>query len=168
MNTKTSGKLKHLTSIYLLKDDHILLLYRQGSRVVNNVWVSSAGGHFENEELNDAKACVLRELNEELGLTESDLNSLQLRYVTLYHNSKDLRQNYYFFAYLNEDAEYSLKSNEGLLKWYDLNEISELEMPFTSRKVTEHFVKEGRFTDLFYAGISTGNEMIFHVLNEFE
>ncbi len=168
MDTKTSGKLKHLTSIYLLKGHQILLLYRQGSRVVNNVWVSSAGGHFENDELNDAKACVLRELNEELGLTEHDLCDLQLRYVTLYHNVKDLRQNYYFFAYLNEDADLSLSSNEGVLKWFDLDELSNLKMPFTSEKVMEHFVKEGRFTDLFYAGISTGNEMIFHTLNEFE
>lgn len=41
------GKLRNMTSVYLRKGDRILLLYRQGGRVVNDVWVGSAGGHFE-------------------------------------------------------------------------------------------------------------------------
>ena len=42
-----NGKLRNMTSLYILKDDKVLLLYRQGSRVVNDKWVGSAGGHFE-------------------------------------------------------------------------------------------------------------------------
>ena len=77
------GKLRNMTAIYLFKGKKVLLLYRQGGRVVNNVWTGSAGGHFENNELNDAKACVLRELNEELGLQPEDIDGLTLRYITL-------------------------------------------------------------------------------------
>ena len=47
------GKLRNMTGIYLLKEDKIMLLYRQGGKVVNNVWTASAGGHFEKDELND-------------------------------------------------------------------------------------------------------------------
>lgn len=64
------GKLRNMTSIYITSADRMLLLLRQGGRVVNNVWISTAGGHFEEFELNDARACVLRELKEELGLTD--------------------------------------------------------------------------------------------------
>lgn len=64
-------KLRSMTSIYLLCDDKILLLYRQGSKVVNDVWTGSAGGHFEENELNNAEACVLRELEEELSITKN-------------------------------------------------------------------------------------------------
>lgn len=63
------GTLRNMTSIYISKGNKMLLLYRQGSKVVNDVWVGSAGGHFEEFELNDARACVLRELQEELGLS---------------------------------------------------------------------------------------------------
>lgn len=63
------GKLRNMTAIYLFRGDKVLLLYRQGGRVVNDVWTGSAGGHFEKEELNDARACVLRELQEEGGYT---------------------------------------------------------------------------------------------------
>ncbi len=65
------GKLRNMTAVYLVKDDKVLLLFRQGGKVVNDVWTGSAGEHFEEFELNDAKACVLRELNEELALRES-------------------------------------------------------------------------------------------------
>ena len=76
------GKLRNMTCIYLFRGERVLLLYRQGGRVVNNVWTGSAGGHFEEYELNDAKACVLRELREELGLGPENLDNLALRYVT--------------------------------------------------------------------------------------
>lgn len=68
-----------MTSIYLLKDDKVLLLFRKDGRVVSDVWTGSAGGHFEEFELNDAKACVLREMNEELGLCEDNIRNLSLR-----------------------------------------------------------------------------------------
>ena len=42
-----TGKLRNMTSIYLLKDDKVLLLFRKGGKVVSNVWTGSAGGHFE-------------------------------------------------------------------------------------------------------------------------
>ena len=35
------GKLRNMTSVYLLKGERVLLLYRQGGRVVNNVWTGS-------------------------------------------------------------------------------------------------------------------------------
>lgn len=91
-----TGKLRNMTSIYLLKDDKVLLLFRQGGRVVSNVWTGSAGGHFEEFELNDAKACVLREMNEELGLRKDDIQNLSLRYLTLRRTKGEIRQNYYF------------------------------------------------------------------------
>ncbi len=50
------GKLRNMSSIYIEKADKMLLLYRQGGRVVNDVWVGSAGGHFEEYELNNARA----------------------------------------------------------------------------------------------------------------
>ena len=58
-----------MTSVYLTGEKGILCLYRVGSRVVSNRYIGSAGGHFEKEELNDPRACVLRELEEELGLS---------------------------------------------------------------------------------------------------
>lgn len=37
-----NGKLRSMTSLYITDADRMLLLYRQGSRVVNNVWIGAA------------------------------------------------------------------------------------------------------------------------------
>ena len=63
-----NGKLRNMTSVFLFDKDGILCLYRIGSKVANEMYVGSAGGHFEQEELSDARACALRELREETGL----------------------------------------------------------------------------------------------------
>ena len=118
------GKLRNMTAVYLFKNKKVLMLYRQGGRVVNNVWTGSAGGHFEDYELNDAKACVLREMNEELGLQPNDVDGLSLRYITMKNTNGEIRQNYYFFAKLKEYVNENLSSNEGVCKWFSLDEIS--------------------------------------------
>ena len=155
-----------MTSVYLLRGEKVLLLYRQGGRVVNNVWTGSAGGHFENFELNDAKACVLRELYEELGLGEEDIEDLALRYVTLRRIKGEIRQNYYFFANMKEHVNDNLVSNEGICKWFSLDDMRSLEMPYTAKYVMEHFYTIGRYTDNLYAGIANTDGVVFLDLPE--
>ena len=155
-----------MTSVYLLRGEKVLLLYRQGGRVVNNVWTGSAGGHFESYELNDAKACVLRELSEELGLRAEDIEDLALRYVTLRRIKGEIRQNYYFFANMKEHVSDDLVSNEGICKWFALEDMLSLEMPFTAKFVMEHFYTIGRYTDKIYAGIASADGVDFLDLPE--
>lgn len=160
------GKLRNMTALYLLKGDKVLLLFRQGGKVVNNVWTGSAGGHFEKDELNDARACVLRELEEELGLQADDIEGLQLRYIGLRKTNGEVRQNYYFFAELKEGVDENLVSNEGECRWFDLEETEPLEMPLTAKYVMEHYRQVGRFTDALYVGGACPGNMEFHELME--
>ena len=156
------GKLRNMSSIYITNKskNKMLLLFRQGGKVVNNVWVGSAGGHFEECELNDAKACVLRELWEELRLRESDIDNLSLRYITLRRANGEIRQNYFFFAEL-KSADKALVSNEGIIRWFDFSELPELEMPFSAKFVIEHYFKIGQKTDELYGGVSDGEKVVF-------
>lgn len=160
------GKLRNMASLHLLCGEQILFLYRMGSRVVNNSYVGSAGGHFEEGELNDAKSCVLRELNEETGLSTDDIKNLELRYVTLRLRDSEIRQNYYFFANLI-DMDKEIFSNEGRLEWVDYKNISSLEMPFTAKYVIEHFLKVGRNTTCLYGGIATADGVDFIEMKNF-
>ena len=105
-----------MTSIYIIHGDKILMLYRQGSKVANNMWIGAAGGHFEDYEINNPEACILRELNEELSFTEDMLTNLQLRYITFRNSNGEIRQNYYYFANL-VDVNQKITSNEGTLRW---------------------------------------------------
>jgi 8-oxo-dGTP diphosphatase len=160
------GKLRNMTSVYLTGEQGILCLYRIGSRVVSNRYIGSAGGHFENCELNDARACALRELQEELGLNENDVEGLKLRYITLRLKNGEVRQNYYFFARLREDK--ALTSTEGQLHWVKFEDVPQLKMPSSAKHMIMHDLQQGRFDDKLYAGVSESWGANFAPLAEFD
>lgn len=163
------GKLRNMTSIYLYSDnDEYLLLSRVGSRVVrDNAYIGTSGGHFEEDELNDAKKCIIRELKEETGLTEDDIEDLKLKYVTLRLKKGEIRQNYYFFAKI-KDSNIVVNSNEGNLKWFKSNEIKELDMPHTAKYVISHYIEnEEKNSDDIYGGIAVEEGVLFTKLKEF-
>ena len=160
-------KQRNMTSIFLCSDNKILLLFRKGSRVANNVWIGSAGGHFEESELNDARACVLRELNEELSLTEDMLSDLRLRYITMRQAKGEIRINYYFFANIDNGMGKNLESDEGELRWFDYDEIKDLNMAYTAKYVMEHYVSNGQFDEMIYGGIADGTKVVFTEMPEF-
>ena len=159
------GKLRNMTSVYLVDDEGILCLYRIGSRVANNLYVGSAGGHFEKDELNDAYACALREMQEELGLQENHVEGLTLRYITVRLKDGEIRQNYYFFGRLRQRR--PLSSTEGILHWFTYEEAQNLDMPGSAKHMMLHYLREGRFTDHLYGGITRTNGTEFVVLEEF-
>ena len=158
-------KLRNMTSVYLINDTGILCLYRVGSRVANNQYIGSAGGHFEPGELNDPKACVLREMEEELGLTGDDVTDLSLRYVTHRLKNGEIRQNYYYFARLKEEK--LLQSTEGILRWVPYGDIPALEMPVSAKHMILHYLARGRFDDALYMGITEESGTRFVVMKDF-
>ena len=160
------GKLRNMTSLYLVRDDGVLCLYRIGSRVANHRYIGSAGGHFEPEELNDAKACVLREAYEELGVQEAELIGLKLRYITYRLKDGEIRQNYYFFATLANNGE--LSSTEGNLRWVSFEELPDLNMPVSAKHMILHYAAKGRWDDTLYAGITCAHGTQFVPMEEFE
>ena len=162
------SKLRNMTSIYLRRGDKFLLLYRVGSKVIGNSYIGTAGGHMEESELNNPKACVLRELEEETGLTEQDVENLKFRYITLRLKNGEVRQNYYFFGELAKhvDAE-KLTSNEGELQWFAISEAENLNMPHSAKYMFLHYIKTVQYTDCLYGGITTENSVEFTELREF-
>ena len=160
------GKLRTMTSVYLTGEQGILCLYRIGSRVANHKYIGSAGGHFEEWELNDARACILREMQEELGLSESDVADLRMRYITYRLKDGEVRQNYYFFGRLTTQRD--LASTEGILEWIPYEGFEALQMPVSAKHMILHYLKVGRFDDRLYAGITCKEGTDFVPMEDFE
>ena len=159
-------KFRHMTAIYLRRNGRLLLLYRMGSRVVGDSWTGSAGGHFEKDELNDPRACVLRELREETGLTEADIANLSMRYITLRLKKGEVRQNHYFFADLLPHVE-EIRSNEGRLEWFLPEETRTLNMPHSARHMLDHYLSIGQHDDRLYCGTSLADRTDFAAMEEY-
>jgi 8-oxo-dGTP diphosphatase len=160
------GKLRPMTALYLVDGDRILLLYRIGSQIADHSYIGCAGGHFEPSEYNDARACVLRELYEETGLSEDHLVDLSLRYMTMRLKNGEIRQNYCFFARLKDDR--GLHSPEGNLRWVPHEEIPKLYMPVSAKHMILHYLQHGRFNDTLYGGITQSGGTVFVPMEEFE
>lgn len=163
---KPETRLRNMTAVYISRGEEMLMLYRIGSRVVEPSWCG-IGGHFEESELNDPCACMLRELEEEIGLTAEALQNLQLRYVTLRLKKGEIRQNYYYFAELKPGTEVSLESDEGRVRWVPFEGLLERDMPLTAKQMLTHYMEEGRFTDRLYSGTTQEDHMVFAELKEF-
>ena len=71
------------------------------------------------------------------------------------------------FARLDDDFRGELSSGEGILKWVRLDEVMELEMPFTAKYVLEHYLTVGRYDDKLYAGVADEERVNFRELPEF-
>ena len=160
------GKLRPMTALYLLNGNQILLLYRIGSKIADKTYIGCAGGHFEASEYNDARACVLRELWEEIGLCEDHLENLSLRYITMRLKNGEIRQNYYFFANAINLPE-QIVSTEGTLGWYDLDQIDDLPMPVSAKQVLLHYRAQGQFDDVLRGGMTEEHNTTFLPLLEF-
>lgn len=158
--------LRNMTSVYLRREGRILLLHRVGSKVVSTSWTGAAGGHFEPEELNNPRACILRELQEETGLTENDVENLALRYITMRRVGDEIRVNHYYFADLKKCAD-PLQSNEGTLAWFAPEQIPGLEMPYSAKHMMQHYLSVGHATDDLYCGICSENGIIFQTMQPF-
>lgn len=148
-------KLRNLATIYIFNGDEILLMYRTGSRVFTGSLWAGIGGHFENEELNDPTACVLRELSEETGLTKNDICDLQLKYITIRMATDEIRHQYIFFANLKSKDVSIQNSDEGQISWIKLDQMLDLKMSLTNHACLKHFLSTGKNDHHIYAGIAT-------------
>lgn len=136
-----------MTSLFLVRGERFLLLYRRGSRAISDSWVG-IGGHLEPDEIGDPTAGVLREMEEEVGIQADQISDLALRYVAVRDSGIELRQTYYFTATLSADAALPAECAEGDLRWFDLTtDPSELEMPPTAHVALVHWLTIGRTDD---------------------
>ena len=158
-------KLRNMTSVYFTDETGIWCLFRIGSRVADRLYVGAAGGHFEESELCTPAGCILREMKEELELSEKDVSDLRLRYITSRLKNGEIRQNYCFFARLNTDKTFS--SNEGKLFHISYEDMKIIPMPVSARNMMDHYLEEGRYTDYLYAGITEESGTKFVVMKEF-
>ena len=111
--------------------------------------------------MNNAKAAMLRELHEETGLSENDLESIRLKYVTLRYKNSEIRINYYFFGGLRENVVIRDYCDEDIFEWTNIDCVLKKEMPYSAKHVLDHYIKIGRYADSTYCGVAHKNGVSF-------
>ncbi len=148
---------RHMTSIFLVRDDRVLLLYRIGSSAVPDSWVG-IGGHIDPDEIRDPTRAALRELEEEVGIGSDQICDLALRYVSLRDSGQELRLTYYFTAALRPETPVPTECTEGELRWFDIDlGPADLPMPPTAAVALEHWLSRGRLDTLLRSIVMTAD-----------
>jgi len=161
MSDVAGPRVRQMTSILLERDAQILLLRREGSRVIDTSWVG-IGGHIEDAESSAPVQGALRELREELAITPDQILGLRLRYVATRELPDELRVTYYFTAELHDDAVVPEHCEEGVLAWFGMDaDLTALPMPMTARITLEHWQRVGRFDDVTrFIAVALSGEVI--------
>ncbi len=141
-----------MTTAFLLNNERCLMMKPSKDRSFKpGIW-AGVGGHIEEGEIRNPLGSCLREIEEEAGLCESDVESLSLRYIVHRLSSVDseIRQQYVYFG--NARRTDVLQTDEGQLHWIGLSSLLDLETARTTKFIFEHYFDEGSATSDVYVG----------------
>lgn len=151
-------------------NDYLLMKRAETKRIAPGMW-GGVGGHAEPTELNSPKTTCLREIYEETGIKEKDLENLDLKYIIMSRNNIEITLIYYFIAF-SKTRNYEDKTQEGKLYWINENELLDRPMSFEVRNMVEHYIKEGYKSNGVNVGIVSITEnkptMNWNSLNSLE
>ena len=135
-------KTRNMVGAFLESGDDILMLHRDGGKALEpNKW-TGVGGHIEADELNDPLAACLREIEEETGISRSNIRDLKLRYITINHKQDEIRIAFYFFGRLME-PERIITTRDGIMQWTPRDMLLSHDLSNAVRHVFEHWLRFG-------------------------
>lgn len=132
--------MKFTTICYIERDNKYLMLYRNKKEndLNEGKWIG-VGGKFEEKESPDE--CLLREVEEETGLT---LTEYKLRCLVTFVSDKWETEHIYVYSATKFEGEIQ-ECNEGVLKWIDKDKIFDLPIWEGDRIFLERMQKEKDF-----------------------
>lgn len=131
-------KLRTTTTTYLMNNDDFLLMERAKNRkFAPGIW-AGVGGHLEPHEINNPEESCLREIYEETGIEEKDLENLKLKYIVLRRSKDEIRIQYVYFA--NSKTRDIIQTDEGELFWINKKELFERDLSATTRETLKHYI----------------------------
>ncbi|WP_042122175.1 NUDIX domain-containing protein [Paenibacillus senegalensis] len=144
-------RMRLMTHAFLSNGNHTLMLKRAGSKkLAPNMW-TGVGGHIEDGEQSNPELAVIREIEEETGITGLDLTTIELRYIMMRKVEDEIRQHFVYFAETSRSD--FIPCDEGELSWIDTTKLLSLQLPLTIQKVLEHRVQHPASEDVFLGTI---------------
>lgn len=138
-------------------------------KIAPGYW-AGVGGHLESDEINNPQMACLREIYEETGIHENDIDDLKLKYIILRRSKNEIRVNYIFFG--NSRIREVVDTDEGRLYWIAKEELLNQEFTETIRMTLVHYLKCGsNVNDVVVGTVSCENNkpvMNWNLLQDWE
>ncbi|MFD1385480.1 NUDIX domain-containing protein [Oceanobacillus oncorhynchi subsp. oncorhynchi] len=146
-------KLRQMAVAFLFNDQQeVLFLQKKSNSPFLLGRMVPIGGHMEAGEINTPYHACIREIKEETGLTEKQLNNLRLRYVVhRMRNNSEIRIQYVYFGSVSVHSNL-LESDEGELSWVNAQDIVNQAVTATTKEMMKHYMEIGKSTNKVYVG----------------
>jgi 8-oxo-dGTP diphosphatase len=133
--------LRNVSTAFLTNRNDFLLMKRSEKRKIAPGFWAGIGGHLEPHEINTPQIACLREIYEETGIHESDIDDFRLKYIILRRTKNEIRNNYIYFG--NSNKREVVDTDEGKLYWVAKNELLNREFTDTIRIMLTHYLELG-------------------------
>lgn len=147
-----------MTGAFLMNHEDVLMLKRsKNKKIAPGLW-SCIGGHVEPYEHRSPERSCLREIEEETGISRSEIENLTLRYILLRRKEDEINQHYIFFGKSNTRT---IKNcDEGELQWVRWSEVANLQMSLSLQLMFEHYFQHSQ-SDKVWTGTFNNGKMLW-------
>ncbi len=114
---------RNIITVFLEYRGKVLLMKRGlHKEIAPGLW-SSIAGHIEPEEINHPYKTCMREIKEETGIREENIEELNLKYIIFNKLDKEIVINHMFFGRVNTNK--VVANDEGDLYWVEKERVAE-------------------------------------------
>ncbi|WP_052088125.1 NUDIX domain-containing protein [Paenibacillus wynnii] len=149
-------ELRQMSTAFLFNGSKVLMMKKESSKITDTMFWSGLGGHLEPEELNFPKRACIREIFEESGILEEEIEDLKLKYILIRIKDDEIRQQFVYFGGVNSSE--FINSAEGELHWIELEEILELKLSKIVNFMVNHYLENPSKNELTIGTITLNDE----------
>ena len=141
---------KAFAGAFLRYENEVLLMHRSiHKKIAPGLWAGIGGGILESEMSSPITAC-LREIEEETGITEAQIEALNLRYFVLLDrvDNRGTLDSVYYFAGVLKEKPPLIETPEGKLHWGKLKDGVNLPMSTFMKAIYLHWIENLHDTNI--------------------
>jgi 8-oxo-dGTP diphosphatase len=149
-------EVRQMATAFLFNQEKVLMIKKASSRLSATEFWSGLGGHLEPAELNHPRKACIREIYEESGLQEKEIDELKLRYILLRIKEEEIRQQFVYFGKI-EKTDFT-NSEEGELYWINKDDLLMLNLSRIIYFMLEHYFENSDQEEIMVGTITLNNE----------
>ncbi|MCR8630653.1 NUDIX domain-containing protein [Paenibacillus radicis (ex Xue et al. 2023)] len=150
-------EVRQMATAFLSNQSKVLMMKKARSKLFHFEFWGGIGGHLDYEELNSPMKASFREIEEETGFIQSDIENFRLKYILIESNSGEIRQQYVYFG----DTKHMnyIASDEGELFWIDKNDLLSLHTSKIIKFTIEHYLENPQTDDIFVGTVTVDSDL---------
>lgn len=150
-------EIRQMATAFLSNGSDMLMMKKAGSRLFDFEFWGGIGGHLEQGELNTPMTSSYREIEEETGFKQEDVQHFRLRYILLEVNSGEIWQQFVYFGETTHRQ--FVSSDEGELFWIPLDEVLDLHSSILIKATLRHYLQHPGAEDICIGNVQSGTDL---------